>query len=34
LNPPENEPTFSDRTNYRELSEIAEQARKRAEVAR
>ncbi|ESW07792.1 hypothetical protein PHAVU_010G159400 [Phaseolus vulgaris] len=34
LNPPETEPTFSERNNYRELSEIAEQARKRAEVAR
>ncbi|WVZ23150.1 hypothetical protein V8G54_001694 [Vigna mungo] len=34
LNPPENERTFSERNNYRELSEIAEQARKRAEVAR
>ncbi|KAK7381535.1 hypothetical protein VNO80_00080 [Phaseolus coccineus] len=34
LNPPETEPTFTDRNNYRELSEIAEQARKRAEVAR
>ncbi|KAL2338192.1 hypothetical protein Fmac_012638 [Flemingia macrophylla] len=35
LNPPETtEQIFSDRNNYRELSEIAEQARKRAEVAR
>ncbi|BAT98614.1 hypothetical protein VIGAN_09228100 [Vigna angularis var. angularis] len=34
LDPPQNEHTFSERTNYRELSEIAEQARKRAEVAR
>ncbi|CAJ1951373.1 unnamed protein product [Sphenostylis stenocarpa] len=34
LNPPESEPVLSERNNYRELSEIAEQARKRAEVAR
>ncbi|XP_027344899.1 plasma membrane ATPase 4-like isoform X1 [Abrus precatorius] len=34
LNPPQAEQIFSDKNNYRELSELAEQARKRAEVAR
>ncbi|OMO74218.1 Cation-transporting P-type ATPase [Corchorus olitorius] len=34
LTPPEMTELFNDKTNYRELSEIAEQARKRAEVAR
>ncbi|TKY64610.1 ATPase 9 [Spatholobus suberectus] len=34
LNPPETEQIFSEKNNYRELSEIADQARKRAEVAR
>lgn len=34
LNPPETENILNDKTNYRELSELAEQARKRAEVAR
>ncbi|CAN0862532.1 ATPase 9, plasma membrane-type [Linum grandiflorum] len=34
LQPPENNELFNDKTNYRELSEIAEQAKRRAEVAR
>lgn len=34
LQPPEASELFHDKTNYRELSEIAEQAKKRAEVAR
>ncbi|WRX26991.1 hypothetical protein QQP08_019478 [Theobroma cacao] len=34
LQPPETTDLFNEKTNYRELSEIAEQARKRAEVAR
>ncbi|XP_061340108.1 plasma membrane ATPase-like isoform X1 [Gastrolobium bilobum] len=34
LNPPEAAQIFNENNNYRELSEIAEQARKRAEVAR
>lgn len=34
LNPPETEQILNERNNYRELSEIAEQARKRAEIAR
>ena len=34
LQPPETSELFNDKTNYRELSEIAEQAKKRAEVAR
>ncbi|RDX63271.1 Plasma membrane ATPase, partial [Mucuna pruriens] len=34
LNPPETGQIFSEKNNYRELSEIADQARKRAEVAR
>ncbi|GKV45408.1 hypothetical protein SLEP1_g52489 [Rubroshorea leprosula] len=34
LQPPEAEEIFNDKTSYRELSEIAEQAKRRAEVAR
>ncbi|XP_022153419.1 ATPase 9, plasma membrane-type [Momordica charantia] len=34
LQPPETSELFHDKNNYRELSEIAEQAKKRAEVAR
>ena len=34
LQPPEVSDLFHDKNNYRELSEIAEQAKKRAEVAR
>ncbi|KAK6127886.1 hypothetical protein DH2020_038394 [Rehmannia glutinosa] len=34
LQAPDTSELFSDKTNYRELSEIAEQAKKRAEVAR
>lgn len=34
LQPPETSDLFHDKNNYRELSEIAEQAKKRAEVAR
>nr|CAD1831922.1 unnamed protein product [Ananas comosus var. bracteatus] len=34
LHPPESSGLFNDKTNYRELSEIAEQAKRRAEVAR
>ncbi|KAJ1375916.1 P-type ATPase [Sesbania bispinosa] len=34
LNPPETEEMLNEKNNYRELSELAEQARKRAEVAR
>ncbi|XP_027168354.1 plasma membrane ATPase 4-like [Coffea eugenioides] len=34
LHPPENSDILNDKNNYRELSEIAEQAKKRAEVAR
>lgn len=34
LQPPETTEVFKDKNNYAELSEIAEQARKRAEVAR
>ncbi|XP_027341402.1 ATPase 9, plasma membrane-type isoform X3 [Abrus precatorius] len=34
LNPPETEQILNEKNNYRELSELAEQARKRAEVAR
>ncbi|KAI4337418.1 hypothetical protein L6164_015839 [Bauhinia variegata] len=34
LQPPENSNLFNDKNNYRELSEIAEQAKRRAEVAR
>lgn len=34
LQPPETTNLFSDKTSYRELSEIAEQAKRRAEVAR
>ncbi|MCF8706240.1 HAD-IC family P-type ATPase, partial [Corynebacterium sp. MC-25] len=34
LQPPEPNNVFSDKTSYRELSEIAEQAKRRAEVAR
>lgn len=34
LQPPEASELFNDKSNYRELSEIAEQAKKRAEVAR
>lgn len=34
LQAPENNDVFKDTNNYRELSEIAEQAKKRAEVAR
>ncbi|XP_017219110.1 ATPase 9, plasma membrane-type isoform X2 [Daucus carota subsp. sativus] len=34
LQPPNTSELFTDKTNYRELSEIAEQAKRRAEVAR
>lgn len=34
LQPPETSNLFNDKNNYRELSEIAEQAKRRAEVAR
>ncbi|GFZ07940.1 H[+]-ATPase 9 [Actinidia rufa] len=34
LQPPENAELFNDKSSYRELSEIAEQAKRRAEVAR
>ncbi|KAL6134254.1 hypothetical protein ACLB2K_066486 [Fragaria x ananassa] len=34
LQPPETSDIFNDKNNYRELSEIAEQAKRRAEVAR
>lgn len=34
LQPPENSNIFPDKSSYRELSEIAEQAKRRAEVAR
>ncbi|KAJ8448768.1 hypothetical protein Cgig2_011389 [Carnegiea gigantea] len=34
LQPPETTTIFSDKTSYRELSEIAEQAKRRAEIAR
>ncbi|KAK4748279.1 hypothetical protein SAY87_014865 [Trapa incisa] len=34
LQPPDTSELFNDKNNYRELSEIAEQAKKRAEVAR
>lgn len=34
LHPPETSELFNDKNNYRELSEIAEQAKRRAEVAR
>ncbi|XXG51589.1 hypothetical protein AAC387_Pa03g0122 [Persea americana] len=34
LHPPETSTLFSDKSSYRELSEIAEQAKRRAEVAR
>nr|ALG65256.1 H+-ATPase-like protein [Cymbidium hybrid cultivar] len=34
LQPPETSTLFNDKTSYRELSEIAEQAKRRAEVAR
>lgn len=34
LNPPETETMMNEKNNYRELSELAEQAKKRAEVAR
>ncbi|NHX33090.1 hypothetical protein HA388_24135, partial [Escherichia coli] len=34
LQPPETNNIFSDKNNFRELSEIAEQAKRRAEVAR
>ena len=34
LNPPETDQILKETNNYRELSELAEQARKRAEVAR
>ncbi|KAL3745704.1 hypothetical protein ACJRO7_014770 [Eucalyptus globulus] len=34
LQPPETSNLFSDKSSYRELSEIAEQAKRRAEVAR
>lgn len=34
LNPPETEEMLNEKNNYRELSELAEQAKKRAEVAR
>lgn len=34
LQPPENSNLFPEKTSYRELSEIAEQAKRRAEVAR
>ncbi|ERN10336.1 plasma membrane ATPase 4 [Amborella trichopoda] len=34
LQPPESSQIFNDKTNYRELTELAEQAKRRAEVAR
>lgn len=34
LQPPETNNLFNERNSYRELSEIAEQAKRRAEVAR
>lgn len=34
LHPPETSELLNDKNNYRELSEIAEQAKRRAEVAR
>jgi len=34
LQTPDNSALFNDKNNYRELSEIAEQAKRRAEVAR
>lgn len=34
LQPPENSNLFPEKSSYRELSEIAEQAKRRAEVAR
>lgn len=34
LQPPESSNIFSEKSSYRELSEIAEQAKRRAEVAR
>lgn len=34
LQPPDTSEQFNDKNNYRELSEIAEQAKRRAEVAR
>lgn len=34
LQPPESSNLFNDKSSYRELSEIAEQAKRRAEVAR
>lgn len=34
LQPPDTSELFNDKNNYRELSEIAEQAKRRAEVAR
>lgn len=34
LQPPETSNLFNDKNSYRELSEIAEQAKRRAEVAR
>lgn len=34
LQPPESSSLFNDKSSYRELSEIAEQAKRRAEVAR
>ena len=34
LNPPETDEMLNEKNNYRELSELAEQAKKRAEVAR
>jgi H+-transporting ATPase len=34
LNPPETDQVLNESNNYRELSELAEQAKKRAEIAR
>jgi len=34
LQPPQSNPIFDDKSSYRELSEIAEQAKRRAEIAR
>lgn len=34
LNPPETNEMLNENNNYRELSELAEQAKKRAEIAR
>jgi len=34
LQPPETSSIFPDKSSYRELSEIAEQAKRRAEIAR